>query len=128
MPTSESPPLVATTDGEAAFLAQALDYYRAVKRAGKDAPFGQFLNHADAAVKKDGQELLRQSLANILQAEIDEIDKKKETRICPGCQQNTRHLGYREKTSKVPAAPYVPNGFTTNVVLAAFWNILPMRR
>ena len=69
-------PSVAHSDGEVQFLAQALDYYRAVQRAGKEAPFGQFLNYADAAVQDKGRELLRQSLENIVQTEIDEIEKK----------------------------------------------------
>ena len=43
-------PVIAETEGEIHFLAQALDYCRAVQRAGRDAPFGQFLNCADAAV------------------------------------------------------------------------------
>ena len=33
--------VLAETEGEAHFLAQALDYYRAVQQAGNDAPFGQ---------------------------------------------------------------------------------------
>jgi len=41
-------PSAPQTEGEVHFL--ALDYYRAVQRAGKEAPFGQFLNYADAAV------------------------------------------------------------------------------
>ena len=69
-------PAVAQTEGEIHFVAQALDYYRAVQRAGKEAPFGQFLNYADHAVTEKGQELLRQSLENIVQTEIDEIEKK----------------------------------------------------
>jgi hypothetical protein len=71
--SAESTP--STTD-EADFLARALDYYRAVKRAGKEAPFGQFLNHAEAAVEKEGQNLLRQSLESITQEAADEIKKK----------------------------------------------------
>ena len=70
-------PVIAQTEGEVHFLAQALDYYRAVQRAGRDAPFGQFLNHADAAVQEKGRELLRASLENIVQTEIDEVEKKK---------------------------------------------------
>jgi hypothetical protein len=96
-PTLSSENLRPQTDGEVHFLAQALDYYRAVQRAGKDAPFGQFLNHADAAAKEKGQELLQQSLENIVQTEINDIEKKNETRICPKCQRKTRHLGYRKK-------------------------------
>jgi hypothetical protein len=73
-PTTES--IVAETEGEVHFIAQALDYYRAVQRAGRDAPFGQFLNYADAAAKEKGQELLRQSLENIVQTEVDNVEKK----------------------------------------------------
>jgi hypothetical protein len=75
---SESPEsVVAQTEGEIHFIAQALDYYRAVQRAGREAPFGQFLNVADAAVTEKGRELLRQSLENIVQTEIDDIEKKR---------------------------------------------------
>ena len=66
-PSVSSQPIVAQTEGEIFFLAQALDYYRAVQRACKEAPFGQFLNYTDAAVTDKGQELLRQSLENIVQ-------------------------------------------------------------
>jgi hypothetical protein len=70
-------PVVAQNEGEINFLAQALDYYRTVQRAGREAPFGQFLNHADNAVTEEGRKLLQQSLESIVQAEIDEIEKKK---------------------------------------------------
>ena len=95
---NDAPSNVAQTEGEVHFLAQALDYYRAVQRAGKEAPFGQFLNYADAAVTEKGRELLRHSLENIVQTEIDEIEKKNETRLCPQCQTKREHLGYRSKT------------------------------
>ena len=88
------PPIVAQTEGEIHFLAQALDYYRAVQRAGKDAPFGQFLNYADAAVTEKGQELLRQSLENIVQTEIDEIEKKRDATLSAMPDQ--------KETSRVP--------------------------
>ena len=93
---SESPsPAVAQTEGEIHFLAQALDYYRAVQRAGREAPFGQFLNQADAAVTEKGQELLRQSLENIVQTEIDEIEKKKRVETLPA-------MPNEKKTSRLP--------------------------
>ena len=75
-PSPSSEAIVPQSEGEVHFLAQALDYYRAVQRAGKDAPFGQFLNYADAAVQEKGRELLRSSLENIVQTEIDEVEKK----------------------------------------------------
>jgi hypothetical protein len=95
---SSTQPNVAQTEGEVQFLAQALDYYRAVQRAGKEAPFGQFLNHADNAVTEEGRKLLRQSLESIIQTEIDEIEKKNESRLCPHCQTKREHLGYRSKS------------------------------
>jgi len=69
-------PVIAETEGEAHFLAQALDYYRAVQQAGNDAPFGQFLNHAEAAVEDKGRELLRSSLENIIQTKIEKVEKQ----------------------------------------------------
>jgi hypothetical protein len=46
-----APQPVAQTEGEALFMAKALDFYRSVRRAGQDAPFGQFLNVADATTR-----------------------------------------------------------------------------
>jgi hypothetical protein len=76
-PTFSSESSTPQTDGEVHFVAQALDYYRAVQQAGRDAPFGQFLNYADAAAQEKGQELLRTSLENIVHTEIDKAEKKK---------------------------------------------------
>ena len=76
--SSESTPSsIAQTEGEVHFLAQTLDYYRDIQRTSREAPYGQFLNYADNAVTEKGQELLRQSLENIVQTEIDEAEKKK---------------------------------------------------
>jgi hypothetical protein len=97
-----------TSTDEVHFLAQALDYYRAVKRAGQEAPFGQFLNVADAAVTEKGRELLRQSLESIIQTEIDDIEKKKESRLCPQCQTKREHLGYRSKTIRTSNGIIIP--------------------
>ena len=101
-PASEStPPGIAHTEGEVHFLAQALDYYRAVQRAGREAPFGQFLNDADNAVTEKGRELLRQSLENIVQTEIDEIEKKKRR----DSVHNARRKGNTSATTVKPSAP-----------------------
>ena len=108
-PSSESPEsVVAQTEGEIHFIAQALDYYRAVQRAGREAPFGQFLNVADAAVTEKGRELLRQSLENIVQTEIDDIEKKNESRLCPKCQTKREHLGYRSKNIRTSNGIIIP--------------------
>jgi hypothetical protein len=98
-------PAVAKTEGEAHFLAQALDYYRAVQRAGKEAPFGQFLKQAEAAVENEGPELLRKSLESITQEAADKIKKKNETELCPKCQRKMRHRGLPSKQIKTSAGP-----------------------
>jgi hypothetical protein len=96
------------TDNEAAFVAQALDYDRAVKRAGQEAPVGQFLNHAEKATLEGGRELMRSTLERITQEGIDEVEKKSDTRLCPTCQRKTRHLGYRHKTIATATGPIRP--------------------
>jgi len=111
MTTFTSRNIEAQSEGEALFLAQSLDYYRAVKKAGNDAPFGQFLNYAEAAVMKDGRELLRTSLETIVQDAIHEVEKKKETRLCPTCQQKTRHLGYPTKNIDTAAGTVKLRGY-----------------
>ena len=75
------------------YYEQALDYYRAVQQSGKEAPFGQFLNRTEATVDEKGRELLRVSLEQIVQTEIDEVEKKNESRFCPDCQTKREHLG-----------------------------------
>jgi len=106
---SESTPVVVPqTESEVQFLAQALDYYRAVRQAGKNAPFGQFLNYAEAAVEEKGRELIRASLENIVQTEIDEVEKKNETRFCQTCQTKREHLGYHSKIIRSASGPITP--------------------
>ena len=97
--SASTTPIVAKTEGEVLFLAQALDYYRAVQQSGKEAPFGQFLNRAEAAVDEKGRELLRVSLEQIVQTEIDEVEKKNESRFCPDCQTKREHLGYHRQSA-----------------------------
>jgi hypothetical protein len=125
-PSVSTLPIVAQTEGEIHFLAQALDYYRAVQRAGKEAPFGQFLNYADAAVTDKGQELLRQSLENIVQTEIDEIEKKKR---CDSVR-NARSKGDISVTTVKPSEPPTEssslNVVTKNATLADCRNMPPM--
>ena len=125
-PSVSTLPIVAQTEGEIHFLAQALDYYRAVQRAGKEAPFGQFLNYADAAVTDKGQELLRQSLENIVQTEIDEIEKKKRR----DSVRNARSKGDISVTTVKPSEPPTEssslNVVTKNATLADCRNMPPM--
>jgi len=55
-----------------------------------------FLNHAEAFCLKQGRELVRQSLENLLQEQI-KTREKKETRHCSTCNKKKRHRGYRRK-------------------------------
>jgi len=75
------------------FLELCSAYYDDLKATGNNAPHGQFLNNVEAVVLDQGQELLRQSLEIITQDQVDEIEKKNETRECPKCQRKKRHRG-----------------------------------
>jgi hypothetical protein len=74
--TPSAPQTAAQTEGEAAMVAHFLDFYRSVRLAGKDAPFGQFLNVADQTTREKGQAFLRSMIEHIAQEEIDEVEKK----------------------------------------------------
>ena len=97
--------VIAQTEDEVHFLAQALDCYRAVKQAGNDAPVGQFLNRAEAVVEEKGRELLRTSLEDIVQTEIDRVEMTDESRLCPTCQRKREHLGYHSTTTRTAFGP-----------------------
>ena len=68
------------------FLERAVAYYDELNAATENAPYGQFLNHAEAFVINEGRELLRSSLETIMQANIDEpfdrysVEKRKSVR------------------------------------------------
>ena len=59
------------------FLERAAAYYDELNAATENAPYGQTFNHAEAFVVNEGRELLRSSLETIMQANIDELEKKK---------------------------------------------------
>jgi hypothetical protein len=79
------------------FLEQAAAYFDDMKATTQNAPYGQIFNHAEAFAVQHGRELIRQSLEHLLQEQIVEHEKKKETELCPKCEQKKRHRGYREK-------------------------------
>ena len=85
------------TESEAYFVAQALAYYRDMKKIAQNAPFGQFLNYAEAVALSQGRELIRTSLETIVQEEVSNIEKKNETALCPNCQEKKRNRGGRTK-------------------------------
>jgi hypothetical protein len=74
---SVSRQIVAENEGESLIAAQAIAYYRAVKQAGKAAPYGQFFNHAEKATHDEGRNFMRNTLQQIAQEEIDEVEKKR---------------------------------------------------
>ena len=116
--SASATPIVAKTEGEVLFLAQALDYYRAVQQSGKEAPFGQFLNRAEAAVDEKGRELLRVSLEQIVQTEIDEVEKKMSRVSVQSAKRNESISATALKPSAVPAVPSSQIVVTKNAVLA----------
>jgi hypothetical protein len=126
-PTVSSESTFPQTDGEAHFLAQALDFYRASQRAGKDAPFGQFLNYADAAVKEKGQELLRATLENIVQTEIDEVEKKMRRDLVRSAKRKGDISAITPKSSTPPADSSNSNDFMKDVIHADCQNMSSMQ-
>ena len=75
----KNPPSVALTPqsaSESLVVQHALALYRDTKALAKNAPHGQFLNCAEAAIVTDGRELLRTTLQTLVQEEINEIEKK----------------------------------------------------
>src|SRR5215469_7339556 len=82
------------------FLEHAAAYFDDLKATAANAPHGQIFNHAEAFAFEKGRELLQQSLKGMLQEQIDEFEKEKETTLCQKCQQKKRHLGYSEQWKK----------------------------
>ena len=72
MTPPSSPSLTPRSAAEELIVAQALAYYRDMKAVAKNAPYGQFLNDAEAVALSKGRELIRQSLETIAQEEIDD--------------------------------------------------------
>ena len=71
MTTSSSSSLVPQSAAEELIVAQALAYYRDLKKVGKNAPYGHFLNHAEAAALTEGRKLIQTTLQTLAQEEID---------------------------------------------------------
>jgi hypothetical protein len=87
------------------WLEQCAAYFDDLKASAKNAPPGQLVNCAETVAIEQGQELIRQSLETLIQEQIDEVEKKKETRECQKCQETKRHLGYRMKTISSARGP-----------------------
>jgi hypothetical protein len=97
MKSSSRHSLTPQTAAEELIVAQALALYRDSKAIAKNAPYGQFLNHAEAIVITKGRQFIQTTLQTIAQEEVDNVEKKNETKECPKCNAKKRHRGYRKK-------------------------------
>jgi hypothetical protein len=92
-PNEPSRSVTVQSVAEELVVQHALTLYRDTKALAKNAAPGQFLNCAEAAIVDKGREFLKTSLQTIVQEEIDDVEKKKDTRLCPMCQTQKRHRG-----------------------------------
>ena len=76
MTTASSPSVTPQSAAEELIVAQALACYRDMKKIGKNAPHGQFLNHAETIALAKGREFIQTALQTLAQEEIDEYEKK----------------------------------------------------
>jgi len=92
-----SPTVTPQSEAEALVVQHALAFYRDMKHHAKNAPFGEFLNHAEAIAIAQGRKLVKTTLQTLAQEEINEVEKKNETRLCPTCRKKKRNRGGRTK-------------------------------
>jgi len=97
MPTNASPAVTPQSEAEAFIVQHALAFYREMKRNAKNAPFGEFLHYAEAAAITQGRDFVKTSLQTLAQEEVNEVEKKNETRLCRTCRKKKRHLGGKTK-------------------------------
>src|SRR5215469_650162 len=95
--------IIPQSEAEALVVQHALALYRDTKTLAKNAPQGQFLNCAEAVIMDKGREFLNTSLQAIVQEEINEVEKKNDTRLCPKCQEKKRHRGKPTKKFETAA-------------------------
>jgi chaperonin cofactor prefoldin len=97
-----SPAITPQSESEALVVQHALAFYRDMKQHAKNAPFGEFLHYAEAAAIAQGRTFIQTSLQTLAQDEVNEVEKKNETRLCRTCRKKKRHLG--GKTKKLETA------------------------
>jgi len=68
---------------------RAILFARAAKAKGDAAPYGQILNHLEQAVLLHGREFMRQTLQDIAQEKINEIESDKEI-PCSSCTKKKK--------------------------------------
>ncbi len=106
MKTASQRPFEDLSEAEALFLEHALAYYRDMKTAAKNAPYGRFLDQAENVAVLQGRELLRQSPQAVAQEEIDDIEKKRNVAL-QNMPKEKRHHGYRNKNILTAAGKIV---------------------
>jgi hypothetical protein len=93
------------SDSEAIIVQHALALYRDTKALAKNAPHGQFLNVAEAAICKKGRDFLNASLQEIVQEEVNEIEKKTKLGSAPSAERRKGIAESPKSKSKVPPEP-----------------------
>ena len=68
---------------------RAVLFARATKAKADTAPYGQILNHIEQAVLLHGREFMRQTLQDVAQEKIDEIESVKKV-PCPACAKKKK--------------------------------------
>ena len=96
------PAFTPQSEAESLIVQHALAFYRDMKQHAKNAPFGEFLHYAEAAALTQGRTFIQTSLQTLTQEEVNETEKKNETRLCPTCRTKKRHRG--SKTKKIETA------------------------
>ena len=100
-----SPAVTPQSDAEALVVQHALAFYRDMKHHAKNAPFGEFLHHAEAIAIAQGRELVKTTLQTLAQEEINEVEKKtKRDSVRPAERKNGIEAG-EQKKSKPPPEP-----------------------
>ena len=97
-----TPNLTPQSAAEELIVAQALALYRDSKNIADNAPHGQFLNHAEAAVITKGRELIRTTLQMLAQEKIHNIEKKTKTDLVRSAKQKKDTSDTEAKTSLPP--------------------------
>jgi len=69
------------TAAEKLFLEQAQAYYRDLRAAGMNAPYGKGLQNAEVVAVKFGRELIQKSLELAAQESIEELEKKRKPTV-----------------------------------------------
>jgi len=91
------------SEAEAFIVQHALAFYRDMKRNAKNAPFGEFLNYAEAAALTQGRDFVKTSLQTLAQEEVNEVEKKTKRDSVEHAERKNGTWAAKQKTSKPPS-------------------------